>query len=125
MNRIINRLRAVLEAPVMLILMIVFACVLLMGQGKQKDAGLERRVETMLSQIEGVEKVDLIIRTRRVDQGTSQGFVGQGMTTEEIPCGALVSVSGVRDPIVMMQVTQAVCAILGLDASNVEVIGLP
>jgi len=46
----------------------------------------------------------------------------QGGETQAIPSGAVAVAQGADDPFVCAQLTQALCALLGLPASSVSVI---
>ena len=83
----------------------------------------EARISRTLSQTEGAGKVKVVIRTmKQSQQSKSLSLYGSG--AEEIPCGAVAAAEGANDPLVRMKLTQALCALLGLHASQVEVVSM-
>lgn len=125
MERIMERLRAVLSMPIALVILLLLSLMLLSrGQvnGNMAQERLERRVEQALSQIEGAGCVQVIIRTHAVSEKAN----GSGLITrsegERIPCGAIAIAQGAGDPVVNMRITSALCALLGLQASQVDVL---
>ena len=64
-------------------------------------------------------RVEVTIRTREV---ASSGGVFGTSVSESVPCGAVVVAQGAQDPLVKMELRQAVCALLGLSASSVSVV---
>ncbi len=81
--------------------------------------GLERRISRTLSAMEGAGQVRVVIMTR--DQEKETGFRAAG-DSAQVPCGAVAVAQGADDPLVNMQLTQALCALLGLPASSVSVV---
>ena len=77
---------------------------------------LEARAGQVLSAVEGAGKVDVTIMMR---EGKHGGLTA--MTGEETPCGAVAVAEGADNPLVEMQLTRALCALLGLPASAVSV----
>ncbi len=80
---------------------------------------LETRLARTLSCMEGAGRVEVTIRTREV---ASSGGVFGTSVSESVPCGAVVVAQGAQDPLVKMELRQAVCALLGLPASSVSVV---
>ena len=80
---------------------------------------LETRLARTLSCMEGAGRVEVTIRTREV---ASSGGVFGTSVSESVPCGAVVVAQGAQDPLVEMELRQAVCALLGLPASSVSVV---
>ena len=123
MKRIWERLRAAVPAPAALAVAAAFALMLIAGGGGREsggNTGLEARVSRALSQIAGAERVEVVIRTKTLEvQGS--GFSAGG-TAQEIPCGAIAVVEGAQDPYLRVQVAQALCALLGLQAAQVDVL---
>ena len=70
-----------------------------------EDGGVESRLCTILSDIEGVGEVDVMLQYGEDAQIT----------------GAIVTAEGADDPVVKNDVTNAVMAVFGISASNVEV----
>lgn len=114
-----------LLTPSILLLFIVGVLVLYTLSGmveKEEMTQLEIRISNTLKMIDGAGNVRVVIRTvKQSRQGSSSGIY---MGTEEIPCGALVVAEGGDDPLVRMELTNALCALLGLQAYQVEVIGM-
>ena len=124
MKRLADRLRAALSAPgakALLGAMALLALCLLMTGGEQAGDPLETRVARTLSAMEGAGQVSVVIRTREVSGG-SGGLLASGGGTETVPCGAVAVAEGADDPLVRMRLTQALCALLGLQASAVSVV---
>lgn len=115
-----ERVRAALASPAVLVLLL---CMLLglsafSGRSETDSTALERRIGGLLSGVYGAGDVQVVIRTRTVQQELSTG----GREAQEMPCGAVALIDGGGDPLVRMQLINALCALLGLDASQVEVI---
>ena len=120
-KRLADRLRAALSAPgakALLGALALLALCLLMTGREQAGVPLETRIARTLSAMEGAGRVSVVIRTREVSGGSMMGAVGG---TETVPCGAVAVAEGADDPLVRMQLTQALCALLGLQASAVSV----
>jgi len=110
--------------PAVLILF-AMVIVLLMISGRSKGARMtqfETRISETLSQMEGVGTVSVVVRTTNKAQQSKALSAYSGM--EEIPCGAVAVAEGGEDPLIRMKLTNALCALLGLHASQVEVIGM-
>lgn len=106
---------------------VLICTVVLLAVMAQRTAGsgmtqLELRVSNALSQVDGVGSTEVVIRTAK--QGQSSQSLGGYRDGEEVPCGAIVVAQGGNDPLVRMELTNALCALLGLHASQVEVIGM-
>ena len=120
----LGRLRAAFSLPVLLALLLAAAILLLMRTGDAGQTGmtqLESRVSKTLSGIEGAGQVSVVIRTRTESAQQGTGF-GTQAQTQEVPCGAIAVAQGADDPVVRMKLTQALCALLGLQASSVDVL---
>ena len=117
MKLLADRLRAALSAPgakALFALLTLLALCLLMTGREQAGDPLEARVARTLSAMEGAGQVSVVIRTREVSGG-SGGLLASG--------GGTVAVAeGADDPLVRMRLTQALCALLGLQASAVSVV---
>lgn len=119
------RLRAALATPGAWVLLIACAVLLLFGTlGTQREAGtsLEARIAQTLSSMEGAGRVEVVIRTREISSGEKNSLFSSSGETEAVPCGAVAVAEGADDPLVRMQLTQALCALLGLQASAVSVV---
>ena len=119
-----GKLRAALSPPVLFALLIAALLLTLVRTG---DAGertmteLEVRVSRTLSGIEGAGKVDVVIRTQ---SASVQAAFGEAAQSAEVPCGAIAVAQGADDPVVRMKLTQALCALLGLQSANVDVLAM-
>lgn len=123
MKQMLLRLRAALAPRAVLLL--TAALLLLALGGRLTDNGgaaedLESRVERTLSAMEGAGRVQVVIVThaQQADPGTWTKADGAA----EIPCGAVAVAEGADDPLVRIELEQALCALLGLPASAVSVV---
>lgn len=116
---VLSRLRAAItpQAAALLAAALLLAWLAAAGQRTSASA-LEERLARTLSCMEGAGRVEVTIRTREVK--ASGGTFGASVS-ESVPCGAVVVAQGARDPLVEMELRQAVCALLGLPASSVSV----
>lgn len=121
MREWLMRLRAVLTPQVLVLLV---AALLLAGYGfrgighQPAQTSLERRIEHALSQMAGAGRVSVVIKTRK-DIQRENGAYMQG---EEYPSGAVAVAQGASDPLIRLELQEALCALLGLPASAVSVI---
>jgi len=105
--------------------LVIIAMFLLSLSGMEKSGGmtqLEARIGKTLSRMEGAGQVSVVIRTV-MPSGQSKGLSVYS-SAGEIPCGALAVAEGGSDPLVRKKMTDALCALLGLHASQVDVIGM-
>jgi len=77
---------------------------------------LERRMESVLSCVEGAGRVRVLVSG---DEAVPAGSFGQTRSA-----GVLVVAEGARDLRVKMELQQAVMALLGVDASQIEILGM-
>ncbi|MCI7735750.1 MAG: hypothetical protein MSL26_01145 [Clostridiales bacterium] len=122
MKQMLLRLRAALAPRAVLLL--TAALLLLALGGRLTDNGgaaedLESRVERTLSAMEGAGRVQVVIVTH-AQQAPSTWTKADGAA--EIPCGAVAVAEGADDPLVRIELEQALCALLGLPASAVSVV---
>ena len=75
----------------------------------------------MLSRMEGAGRVEVTIMTRKTQMGNSGLLSGKPDEAAEIPCGAVAVAQGADDPLVRIQLEQALCALLGLPGTAVSV----
>ena len=118
MRNLLARLRAALTPQALCLLLL--ALLLLGGTrlwGDSAQTALEKRVSRVLSGVAGARRVDVVIKTRR-ERGSALSSSGQ----EETPVGAVAVAQGADDPLVCMELQQALCALLGLPASAVSVV---
>ena len=117
---VLSRLRAALTPQaVMLLAAALLLCWLAAASQRTGASPLEERLARTLSCMEGAGRVEVTIRTREV--ASSGGAFGVS-EHESVPCGAVVVAQGAQDPLVEMELRQAVCALLGLPASSVSVV---
>ena len=119
----LRRIKAVFTQQGMILVGLALAlrgCCYFTAQGKNRS--LEVRTSEVLSQMEGAGKVEGAIMTRK-SEAQSQGLLsGKNGDGAEIPCGAIAVAQGADDPLVRMQLEQALCALLGLPISAVSVV---
>lgn len=117
---VLSRLRAVLTPQaVVLLAAALLLCWLAAASQRTGASPLETRLARTLSCMEGAGRVEVTIRTREV---ASSGGAFGASASESVPCGAVVVAQGAQDPLVKMELRQAVCALLGLPASSVSVV---
>lgn len=117
---VLSRLRAALTPQaVVLLAAALLLCWLAAASQRTGASPLEERLARTLSCMEGAGRVEVTIRTREV--ASSGGALGASVS-ESVPCGAVVVAQGAQDPLVKMELRQAVCALLGLPASSVSVV---
>ena len=117
---VLSRLRAALTPQaVVLLAAALLLCWLAAASQRTGALPLETRLARTLSCMEGAGRVEVTIRTREV---ASSGGVFGTSVSESVPCGAVVVAKGAQDPLVEMELRQAVCALLALPASSVSVV---
>ncbi|MGN0777325.1 MAG: hypothetical protein ACI4MM_11725 [Candidatus Ventricola sp.] len=120
MKDVLSRLRAALTPQAVMLLAAALLLCYLAANGQRSGASpLEERIARTLSAMEGAGRVEVTIRTREV---TASGGAFGTSVSESVPCGAVVVAQGAKDPLVEMELRQAVCALLGLPASSVSVV---
>lgn len=123
MKQLADRLRAALALPGAKVLLVALLLLLLAaGLRGGMDASLETRIARTLSAMDGAGEVSVVIRMREGTGGGSGSLLAAGGGAEAVPCGAVAVAEGADDPLVRMQLTQALCALLGLQASAVSVV---
>ncbi len=118
MQALFQRLRAALtpQALVMLALLLLLAGGILTG-GADSSASLERRIERTLSTVQGAGRVRVVVRTQTAVAGSAVPAAKQ----QSRVLGAVAVASGADDPIVRLELQEALCALLGLPPSAVNV----
>lgn len=118
-----RRIKAALTPQVLLLLLLAFSmigyCTL-----REETGGadrLEKQASAVLSRMEGAGRVEVTIMTRKAQTGGT-GLLKSETGGEEVPCGAMAVAQGADDPLVRMQLEQALCALLGLPNSAVSVV---
>lgn len=120
MRDMLMRLKAALTPQALLLLsLLLLAGMLFFGKGRD-ETPLEQRIERTLMAMEGVENVQVTIRTYSVQEAARTDFPNP--RGESIPAGAVAVVSGADDPLIRLQLERALCALLGLPPSAVNVI---
>ena len=123
MKQLADRLRAALALPGAKSLLLALLLLLLAaGMRGGTETSLETRIARTLSAMEGAGEVSVVIRTRGETDGGSGSLLSPSATAEAVPCGAVAVAQGADDPLVRLQLTQALCALLGLQASAVSVV---
>lgn len=112
---VLARLRAALTPQAVLMLAALLTLLAVMGQ-RTGASTLEERLARTLSGMEGAGRVEVTIRTRETGSALGMG------ETERVPCGAVIVAQGAGDPLVEMELRQAVCALLGLPAASVSIV---
>ena len=111
------RLRAVFTPQVVLWMLAAF---LLLGLGMNAESGkkrmtdLEAKIGRTLSGADGAGKVEVVLKTKPID--------GKKSAEEESITGAIAVVEGADNPLVSLNIQDALCALLGLPASAVSVL---
>ena len=119
----LGRLRAALTPQAVLVLLAALALILLGGGfGRRESTDLEARIARTLSQMEGAGRVQVVIATRSRETSGSGLLASGAQQAGETPCGAVAVAEGAGDPLVRMELEQALCALLGLPASAVSVV---
>lgn len=125
MPGIIRRLRAAVTPQALTLIGAAMLLFLLALRPQERQTDLEERAANVLSQMEGAGKVSVVVMTKPAQQTSGTGFgtlyASAGMDGE-VPCGAVAVAQGADDPLVQMQLTQALCSLLGLPASAVSVV---
>ena len=118
-----ERLRAAITPKAAAILLVVaLTAVLMLGSnGADECSKLEARVGQVLSGMQGAGKVNVVISMKSLT-GRSAGSGLRQHEEQTVPSGAIAVAQGADDPFVCAQLTQALCALLGLPASCVSVL---
>ena len=125
MSGIIIRLRAAVSPQALALIAAAMLLFLLAFRTQERQTALEERAASVLSQMEGAGKVSVVVMTKPASQASGTGWSalsGASGTDGVVPCGAVAVAQGADDPLVQMQLTQALCALLGLPASAVSVV---
>ena len=112
----IRRLKAALTPQLVLLLLAALALI-----GVDETTRLEKQASAVLSRMEGAGRVEVTIMTRKTQMGNSGLLSGKTDEAAEIPCGAVAVAQGADDPLVRIQLEQALCALLGLPGTAVSV----
>lgn len=86
--------------------------------GEEQSSSLESQTSRVLSLVEGAGRVDVVIRMQR-EANTSPLNAER---PEEYPVGAVAVAQGADDPVVQLELQQALCALLSLPATAVSIV---
>jgi len=118
MQGLLSRLRAALTPQALLLLAaLLLAAGGMMAGERDPSALLEKRIGETLSAVEGAGRVRVVIRTQTVK--TADGL--SSSQTQTIASGAVAVAPGAGDPLVRLALEEALCALLGLPPSAVNV----
>ena len=120
MREILSRLRASLS-PQALAILAALLLFLTFNSGRRAAQPLEERISRTLSAVDGAGKVEVTIRMREQEESGASAL-GMAQKAQSIPCGAVAVAQGADDPLVAMQLHDALCALLGIAPSAVSVI---
>jgi len=118
MKEMLSRLRASFTPQAALFfsaLLLLAAC--LTASFTDSVSSLEKRIEQTLSLVEGAGDVHVVIRTKSVQ--STNGMASKNMQT--LTLGAVAVAEGADNPVVRMEIEEALCALLGLPPSSVSV----
>lgn len=117
------RLRAALTPQVLIVLaasLLLFGFLVSSGDAAGRASALETRISKALSAIDGAGEVQVVIVTKSGGAQAASAFSAPAQQ-EEIATGAVAVAQGADDPLVRMELTQALCSLLNLPASCVSV----
>lgn len=117
------RLRSALTPRVMLLLgasmlLLAFALARRPPVGAGGQTLTEERIGRVLSLVSGAGRVEVVINMSEVSEGSGFGDNGTHLT----PSGAVAVAQGADDPLVRLELQEALCALLGLPAGAVSVV---
>ena len=118
LREIVSRLRASLGPQALAVFAAIALLMVLSGSGNAAT-DLEKRIARTLSRVDGAGRVEVTIRMQAEQGGTA---LGMAKKTQSIPVGAVAVAQGADDPLVAMQLHDALCALLGLAPGAVSVI---
>lgn len=120
MRAVLSRLRAALTPQaIMLLAALLMTAAVMTSSRQEKTSPLEQRISRTLSAMDGAGSVIVTIREREI-QASGGAFAQKDV--QYVPCGAVAVAQGADDPVVAMQVRDALCALLGLPLSAVSVL---
>ena len=122
LKAMLGRLRAALTPQALTALLAALALIAFSGAwGRTSGEDLEARISETLSRMEGAGHVQVVIfmRERETASGT---LSASGAQAGEVPCGAVAVAEGAGDPLVRLELEQALGALRGLPASAVSVV---
>ena len=118
----LSRLRAALTPQALLFLaaVLLLAGMVLSSDRQSGETTLEKRIGAALSAVDGAGDVRVVIAVREKEAFSALGYSEK--QSGEVPTGAVAVAPGAGDPFVKAELTQALCALLGLPASAVSVV---
>lgn len=118
-----RRIKAALTPQMILLLLLVMGLIGYAAMKKETSGieRIERQASAVLSHVEGAGRVEVTVMTRKTQASGTGLLNGKSETGGEVPCGAVAVAQGAGDPLVRMELEQALCALLGLPASAVSV----
>ena len=119
MREILSRMRASLPAAAAVLLAVLISAFLLMSMRDYQSSSLEKRIARTLSSVEGAGKVEVTILEREIPSSGSSFSAKAG---RRVPGGAVAVAQGADDPMVVLALQEALCALLGLSPACVSVI---
>ena len=120
MRAVFSRLRAALTPQmIMLLAALLLLAGSLQGSRQKTASSLEARISQTLSAVNGAGSVVVTIHEREIP-GASGVFAQKNM--QRVPCGAVAVAQGADNPVVAMEICNALCSLLGLPPSAVSVI---
>ena len=103
----LDRLKGLRYGEILLAAAVIAACALLLGRSGGGDA-LEKRMEAVLSQVDGAGRVRVLVS--RTDEGAATG--------------AVIVAEGAHSVRVLLELQRAAKALLGLELDQIEVLGM-
>ena len=86
-------------------------------QEQGNASALEQRLQQVLSDVEGVGKVQVMLMT-----GNEKSTFGFGNDNSELITGVLIAAQGADDPVTVREIQQAVMALFQVEAHRIKVI---
>jgi len=115
----LSRLRAALTPQAAVLFAALLLLFLFLSSGVEEQESLESRISRTLSCVDGAGRVEVTIRMKAV-QASAPAFGTQ--QAQSVPCGAVAVAQGADDPLVALELHDALCTLLGLPPASVSVI---
>ena len=116
-----RRIKAALTPQMILLLLLAMTFIGYTALKKETSdiRRIERQASEVLSQVEGAGRVEVTVMTRKMQTNGTEMLTRKSEAGGEVPCGAVAVAQGADDPMVRMELEQALCALLGLPGSAV------